>query len=250
MTSDLFWYLEMKQAGKFLPYTSPAAADVPAEFRDPDGAFTTVRIPVVVLAYNSKLLKPGELPERWKDLAEPRWKNRLSIGSPFEVATSFFTVAMLSRTFGWDFFRSLRKNELVAEGGHASVLSRLETGERTLGVLTLDALLKAQAKGSPARVIYPLDGVIPVPCPLALLKSSEHPEVAKKVYDWFFSTLAQNVIVRAGSYSPIPKIVSPDRTRPWNELKLQMMPYSPRILGELYPARDQIRARFSELVLH
>ncbi|MGK5081794.1 hypothetical protein WDW37_00690 [Bdellovibrionota bacterium FG-1] len=49
LTSDPFWYLELKKASRLLPYDSVAAREVPKEWVDPDHAFVTCRIPVVVM---------------------------------------------------------------------------------------------------------------------------------------------------------------------------------------------------------
>ena len=51
--------------------------------------------------------------------------------------------------------------------GNVSVITRIETRERPVGVVLLENILKAQAKGSPVKAIYPTDGGIPVPSPIA-----------------------------------------------------------------------------------
>jgi iron(III) transport system substrate-binding protein len=248
LTSDPFWYFELKQNGKLLRYESPAAKDVPVELKDPDHAFVTVRIPMMVLGYNSEALKPEELPQTWKDLSQAKWKDKISIGSPLESGTSFTAVALLSKTFGWEYFAELRKLDLVAAGGNSSVITRIETHERPIGVVLLENILKAQNKGSPVRAVYPKDGSIPVPSPIAILQTTKHPELAKKIYDWFFSQVAQTAIVHSGMYSPLPKFASPANAKSWTEVT--RMHWSPALLAQLYAARDQIKAKFSEVVLH
>jgi iron(III) transport system substrate-binding protein len=250
LTSDPFSYVDLRVQGRLLAYSSPAAAKVPAQYSDPDGSFTAVRLHAVVLGYNPKLLSPRDLPERWSDLTQPRWKNRLSMGNPLESSAHFMAVAMLSRLYGWDFFSKLRALGLVAENAGTAVVSRLESGERPLGVLPLENILKAEGRGSPILAIYPLDGVIIEPGPIAILRDSEHPKTAQKVYDWFFSAAAQNAFVHAGMYSPLPGAASPDRARPWRDLSLQLLKYDSTIREEIFRERDRIRGRFSEVVLH
>lgn len=250
LTSDPFWYLELKKAGKLIPYKSPAAQGVPAHFADPDGAFTTVRIPVMVVGYNSESIKEAELPKTWKDLADPKWKTKLSVGNPLESGTCFSTVALLTKLYGWDYFAQLRKLDLVSAGGNSSVITRIETRERPMGIVLLENILKAMKKGSPVRPHYPQDGVIPVPSPIAILQNTEHPEIARKIYDWFFSEAAQKAIVSSGMYSPLATIPSPDKAKPWKELEGNMVKWSNEILNEIYASREQIKAKFSEVVLH
>ncbi len=250
LTSDPFWYQELKQSGKLLAYDSAATKDVPSELKDPDHAFVTVRIPLMVMAYHSESLQPDQLPKSWKDLTLPRFNKKLSMGSPLESGTSFTAVALLSRLLGWDYFKDLRKQDLVAAGGNSSVITRIETREKILGVVLLENILKAQAKGSPVKAIYPEDGSIPVPSPIAIMKSTQNPEVAKKIVDWFFSEAAQRAIVKGGMYSPLDKIESPVNAKPWAEVKRQMLPWNSKILAELFSSRDQIKTQFSEIIAH
>jgi iron(III) transport system substrate-binding protein len=248
LTSDPFWYLELKKSGKLLNYQSPAARGVPTQFMDPDGAFSEVRLPVMVIGYNSAALQPGEIPKTWKDLINPKWKGKLTMPSPLESGTSFTSVALLSKAYGWDFFKELRKQDILAAGGNSSVITRIETKEKPLGIVLLENILKAQSKGSPVRPIYPEDGTIPVTSPIAILQDTRNPEIAKKVYDWFFGEDAQKAMVKSGMYSRVSGIPAPANAKGLGEQK--MMPWSPQILQELFDERDAIKTKFSEVVLH
>jgi iron(III) transport system substrate-binding protein len=250
LTSDPFWYLELKKAGELLPYASPSARDIPAAFRDPEHTFTEVRLPVMVMAYHSGVLKEDEIPKNWKDLADPRWKKKLAMPSPLESGTAFAAVALLSKKYGWDFFQALRANDILAAGGNSSVITRIETKERPLGIVLLENVLKAQSKKSPVRPIYPADGTIPVTSPIAILKDSRQPELAKKIYDWFFSADAQRAMVKSGMYSRVEGITAPLNARALPELSRSMMPWSAQVLEELYGERDSIKTKFTEIVLH
>jgi iron(III) transport system substrate-binding protein len=250
LTSDPFWYYELKQNGKLLPYKSEAAKNIPSDFTDPDAAFALVRLPVMVIGYNSEALQADELPKTWKDLAQPKWKGKIAMPSPLESGSSFTAVAIHSHLLGWDFFKELRKQEILAAGGNSTVITRLETRERTLGIVLLENILKAQAKGSPVRPIYPEDGVIPVSSPIAIMKDSAHPEIAKKIYDWFYSEASQKAMVRSGMYSLIPGIDSHNLAKPIKDLMPRMAKWTPELLKQLYGEREQIKAKFAEIVLH
>jgi iron(III) transport system substrate-binding protein len=249
ITSDPFWYFELKQAGKLLAYDSPAARTIPAKFHDPDHAFVTSRIPVMVIGYNPEAVGVSVWPKSWKDLRGPAWKDKISLGSPLESGTSFTAVALLSKMFGWDYFADLRRLDAIAAGGNSSVIQRIETMERPVGIVLLENVLKAWGKGSPVRPIYPTDGVIPIPSPIAILKDTTHPDEARRIYDWFFSQEAQQVIVHGGMYSPVPGMESPENAMPWAELEKRLQPWSPVLLKELYSARESIKTRFSESML-
>jgi iron(III) transport system substrate-binding protein len=250
LTGNPLWFEEMRQKGKLLPYDSAAAKELPSAFRDPANTFAAVRLTAMIMGYNPAFLKPGELPERWKDLTAPRFDRKVSMPSPFESAATMTAIALLARDYGWEYFASLRKQGLVAEGSHSSVITRIETGERPLGILPLEVILRINRSKTVVKPIYPLDGAIIVPGPLAILADTERPEVAKKIYDWFFGPDAQSAMVRGGAYSPFSKIVSPDGARPWVELANQVLKWEPTSLAQLLSGRDRVKARYSEVVLH
>jgi iron(III) transport system substrate-binding protein len=247
LTSDPFWYLELKKAGKLASYESPQAREVPAQYVDPEHYFTTVRHCVMVIGVNPEASMPG--PDGWKALADPRFKKRLSMASPIESGTTFTAAAMLARAFGWEWFGELRRNEIVAAGGNGSVINRMETRERPVGIVLLENILKARARKSPVTAIYPVDGAIAIPSPIALTADSRHPELARRVYDWFFTEEAQRAIVHGSMYSPIARMPAPEGAVPWSELAPKMMKWDAQVADEIFKQRDAIKARFSEVVL-
>ena len=252
LTSDPFWYQELKEAGKLENVQSAAAAYVPKDYADPEGAFATVRLCTMVIGYNSKLISAADAPKSWKDLQDPKWKGKIAMGSPLESGTTFSAVALLSKKLGWDFFRNLREQDVLCSGGNSTVLNRIETGERPVGILLLENILKAEGKGSPIRPIYPRDGVIPASSPIAIIKGTHQLPAAKKVYDWFFGVKAQTAIVKSGMYSFHPEVPAHKRAIPLAEAFPSggdLMPWSPAVLQELFRTREEIKSKFSEIVL-
>ena len=104
LTSDAFWYLELKSKGHLMVYLSPLHSRVSTDFRDGDGFFSTIRMPVAVIAYNSEAVARDKAPTSWADLTSPTWKGKISMGSPVESGTAFNLVAQLSRKKGWPYF--------------------------------------------------------------------------------------------------------------------------------------------------
>ena len=250
LTSDPFWYQDLKARGALLSYQSPAAAQVPTEWQDPDHAFTTSRVPVMVIGAHEKIVGEADAPKKWPDLLEARWKGKISLGSPLESGTTFTAVALFEKAPGWSFIEGLRKQEAISAGGNSAVLNRIESGERPLGIVLLENILKAREKGAPVRAIYPEDGVLPIPSPIAITAKTAHPEAAKKLYDWFFSPDVQNEIVASGMYSPLPGGATPPGGKPWSELAGAAVKWNPSLLKELVASRDGTKSKFQTLWLN
>ncbi len=246
LTSDPFFYAELKNRGLLLPYESPAAAAVPAALRDPDHAFTTLRLPVMVLGVNVDALAEAERPRRFADLAAPAFRDLVSMGDPGKSGTNFTTVASLVRRSGWELIEGWSENGLVAAGGNSSVIRRLESRERPVGVVLLENLLPRIREGAPLAIVYPEDGAVPVPSPIAILASTDRPELARRVYDFMFSEPMQAAIVAGHMYSPLPDHPAPEGAPPLSDMKLQ--PWDHAFLLWVTGRRAEIQQRFRAIL--
>ena len=244
LTSDPFFYAQLAEAGHLLPYESPNAKDVPAGLKHPH--FTTVRVPLMVIAVNHDKLPRAEHPTSFADLADPRFKGKLAMGDPAKSGTTFTTVAAWVRKYDWPFIEKLKANDIVSAGGNSSVLREVESGARPVGVILLENLLPSLEKGAPITVVYPSDGAIPVPSPAAILKHTDTPDLAKQVYDFLFTEAMQREIVAGFMYSPIPSNAPPAGGKPWNELAL--FPWDAEALRWVTKERGAIKTRFRTIL--
>ena len=73
------------------------------------------------------------------------------------------------------------------------------TGEKDAGIILLENLLQAreQNPGAPIEIVYPEDGAILVPSPIAIMKTTAAPAAARRVYDFFLSDAGQSALVEA-----------------------------------------------------
>ncbi len=242
MTSDPFYYAQLAAAGHLLPYDSPAVATVPASLKDPAHHHATVRVPLMVIAVNHERLAADQHPRSFQDLTDKRFAGKLSMGDPLKSGTTFTTVAALVRKYGWPYIEALRKNDVLSAGGNSATLNRLETGERPVAIILLENLLPSLKRDAPITIIYPSDGAIPIPSPVAILKSTTKPVLAKKVYDFLYSKAMQDAVVSGYMYSPLPAHAAPEGARPWKDLVLHT--WDAAALTWVEKERDAIKKRF------
>lgn len=204
MTSDPFWYARLDQQGHLQPYLAPNVLEIDRALVDPQGAWVTSRLSLVVMAANESLV---DRPRRFGDLAAPEWKDRVTVPDPLASGTAFTWLAFVVRDHGWPLVDGLARNGLVAAGGNSAVLGRVETRERPVGVLLLENLLAAP--GSPAEAVFPEDGAVLVPGPIALTTDCRNPTAAKAIYDLVLSPEGQAVIVGGNMYAALPSMPPP-----------------------------------------
>src|SRR5438093_8240369 len=86
--ADVFWSNEpirtlvLKRNAVLAPYTSPAAASIPAAFKDAEGYWTGFSARMRVIAFNTKLVSSADAPKSVFDLADAKWKGQVAIADP------------------------------------------------------------------------------------------------------------------------------------------------------------------------
>lgn len=246
MTSDPFWYHELKNTGHLLPIDSPKAQNVPASLRDADGFWITNRIPVMVLAYNRNAGVPA--PASLMALADPKYRGKITMGDPLKSGTNFTAIAVLARTYGWAFIEKLQANDIMASGGNSATLRRVESMEYPVGIVLLENLLAAQRKETDVDIIYPQDVLISIPSPIAVFKSTKNLEAAKRFCDFAFSEAGQKAIIAGFMYSPLPDFAAPEGANPWNTIEARFFEWNEEIIADIAARREEIKQKFTEIM--
>jgi iron(III) transport system substrate-binding protein len=198
MVADPSYYLTLKEQNLLLKYDSPNRKDVKIN-KDADGYWTGVRISNMIIAYNTSKVK--EPPKTFKELTDPKWKGKIAMPSPLLSGTAYVAAGELSSKYQWKYFEDLKNNGLVVEEGNSAIQNKLLRGEYEAVMILEENILKMAAKGEPVKVVYPEDGTIVIPSPIAIFNTSKNQEAAKAVLDWFLSKEGQEVIVKGWMHS-------------------------------------------------
>ena len=201
LVADPSYYLKLQEQGLLLPYKSKEDANVISE-KDKDGNWYGVRISNMIIAYNSNKLKAEEAPKNWTDLTDPKWKGKIAMPNPMLSGTAYVAVGALADKYGWEYFDKLKANGLRVEEGNSAIQNKLLTGEYAAVMILEENILKlANTKKEPLKIVYPTDGVINVPSPIAIFKETKNPEGAKALVDWWLSKEGQQAVVKGWMHS-------------------------------------------------
>jgi len=245
MVADPSYYLTLKDKGLLLQYDAPNRKDVIAN-KDKEGYWTGVRISNMIIAYNTDKLKPEEAPKSFKDLLDPKWKGRIAMPSPLLSGTAYVTAGTLADRYGWEYFEQLKKNGLKVEEGNSAVQNKLLTGEYLAVIILEENILKMAAKGEPVKVVYPEDGTIVIPSPIAIMSTSKNQEAAKAVLNWWLSKEGQEAIVRGWMHS-VRADVDPPKGAPPLKTFAEKAPVPN--WEKLAKENEQIKEKFRAIVL-
>lgn len=248
ISSDRFWYEDMASQGKLIAY-SPAGTDKVADFfKHPEAYYTTLSFPVMVIAYNSEAVSDADAPKSFKELADPKWKDKASSGSPLASGTNFTTVAFLAEKYGWDYFAGLRKNNFISEGGNSGVVRRLQSKERPVGVVLLENILRLKTSDPRIKFVIPSDGAVIQSNVLAIVKKETDQALAKKVADWLFSSEGQQAMARSFMYPSVTGEKAPEGAPEFSEIQKTAKPWSREFIAETMKDREEIKNQFSKIV--
>ncbi|TMH45107.1 MAG: extracellular solute-binding protein [Betaproteobacteria bacterium] len=202
--------LEMLQReGLAQAVKSPHLADIIPAAKQPHGEWVGTRLNVYALAYNTKAVKKDELPKRYEDLADPRWKGRLGI-----EADDSEWLAGLAAQFGEahvvELFKNIvQKNGISVRRGHTLLTQLVVSGEVPLA-LTVYNYKAEQFKNDGAPIDWFVIGkAVARPNGVAVMKRAPHPHAAVLWYDFELSEEAQRVLAKRDFVPTNRKVETP-----------------------------------------
>lgn len=246
--SDRFWFEGMALKNKLLKHSPKNSEKVISTFKNPDEFYSAVSYPVMVLAYNSEVITDKEAPRTFKELSNPKWKGKVSLGNPLASGTAFTSVAFLFKSYGWEYFKELRKNEIMAEGGNSGVVRRMQSKERPIGIVLLENIMRLKASDSRIKFVIPDDGAIIQSNILGIVKKEGDQVLHKKIADWFFSEKGQQAMSKSFMYPAVSGSSPPVGVPEFSSIEKTAPVWSKAFLTEILDSREKIKNEFSKII--
>ncbi|MFI5000009.1 MAG: ABC transporter substrate-binding protein [Reyranellales bacterium] len=215
-SADASHFLPWKRQGWLAPFVSEAVArDVPAGMADADGMFCNQRTLLCPIAYNTKLVAPGDAPKGYWDLLEPKYLGRMVKGHPGYSGTIMTATQQTARELGWSYFERLSKQKILQGQSATEPPKKLEAGERAIAVDGSDyQFWMARERGAPIEVVYAIEGTPLITNPMGVFKSAPNPNAARLLASWIMSAEGQQFIVTLSGQYPANRQVKPKAGRP------------------------------------
>ena len=227
--ADVIWSIgaELLEANTDLleAYQPKESAMIADAFKSKGGAWIPYTGILNVFVVNTKKLKPEEYPKSWADLAQPRFKNLVSMadaeksGSAYMQLNTFLTIYG-DNPVGWEKFKAVFKN-LNISASSGAVPRFVNDGEAVVGITLEDNAYLYLKGGGPVAIVYPEDGTSAIADGMALVKRAPNPEAGKAFIDWALSAATQKLAVQELGRRPIRKDGQPlGALKPLGEIKL------------------------------
>jgi len=179
-------------------YTPKAVDAWPAELKSKDGTWTALNIFYWTAAYNTDLVKPGDVPKTYEDLLDPKWKGKiawtydLTPGGPPGFVHNILST--MGQEKGMAYLKAFARQEPVTiPGAQRVVLDKVISGEYPLCVMILNyhAAISMKA-GAPVQWLK-MEPLIQTMSLVSITGGAPHPNAARLMVEFMLSEEGQKV---------------------------------------------------------
>lgn len=169
-----------KSMGLLEPYKPLGWDAVYPEFKDPDGAFTAVKL----FSFSNTVVNSitdDQAPREALDYLEPRFKGQLVLTYPHDDDAVLFQFYRIVSTHGWDYMDKLMQQDVQWIRGTVPDARTVQAGDKVATFTAAGSLIP----GPTARFILPkTDTFLVWPQMAAIFRDAKHKEAARLYISW------------------------------------------------------------------
>ncbi len=193
-----------------VPVDSPAHADLQPGSVPAHKQWAATLLSVWVQAYNTKLLKPEDLPKSYADLLDPKWKGKLGIEAKDQDWFASVVDVMGGGDKGLKYFQDMvATNGMSVRLGHTLLTNMVVSGEVPLGLTVYNYMPEQQKKKGAPIDWFALEPAIARSNAVGIARNAPHPNAARLFYDYLLGEEAQRHFVSMDYVPSNTKVQSP-----------------------------------------
>ena len=194
--------------GLLQPVDSPALAQMLEGTVPPHRGWAPQFLNVFVQAYNTQAVRRDELPKRWPDLLDPRWKGRLGVEAK---AGEWYCALAKSAGADAEVLRRVgAKNGWSVRSGNSLLANMVVSGEVPFALAVYSHMIDdARQQGAPVDWIA-LEPMIGRSNGIGVSRRPKHPAAALLFYEYSLAE-GQEILARLNYVSPLKS--APSRFR-------------------------------------
>jgi iron(III) transport system substrate-binding protein len=215
------------------------SANIPADFRDPDGQWFAITSRARVVYASKDRVKDGEV-TTYEDLTDPKWKGRICTRSGTNAYNLALTSAVIANhgekaAQGW--LEGVKANlARKPQGNDRAQVKAIFAGECDISVGNTYYMAKMladpdqQAWADSVRIVFPTfegGGTHMNVSGIAMTKAAPNKENALALMEWLSGDVAQKIYAEAnGEYPVNPNLTASDLVASWGEFNPDDTPLS------------------------
>jgi iron(III) transport system substrate-binding protein len=210
---SLAYVAQLSEQQMLVPLALPEAAPYPAQTKSDFWVATDTQF--YIAGWNTNLVKKGEEPKSFEDLANPKWKEGL-MGEPrdYQLLIGFAKRKYNSLDKAVDLFKKIAANQVQFHKGHSQLVEFLVAGQRPVCFTCFSHHFPPRMKkGAPIQPLL-AEGAGEVGGVVSVLKGAPHPNAALLWSRWAISEEGQRVYAEAGETPAHPNVEPREKVRP------------------------------------
>ena len=193
-------YTELKPRGYVVPVLAPSTLEKGVWRLDPATAFPKdrdwlfINMPLRPSFFiNTRLVPPGEEPNGYQDLLNPKWRGKIVIQFPWSGGTGSGWFRSVYRALGLDYMRALAKQVALLAGTN-DVPDAVVRGQYPISIAASPARGRQLVQeGGPVRFIQPKEGSHMAVQGVEFIANAPHMNAAKLFFHWFYTREGQSI---------------------------------------------------------
>jgi iron(III) transport system substrate-binding protein len=223
-TTDITLTDQLAQKGVFRSYKVPGFGGIEPVLRDDGGRYYSIIRSIELIGVNTAATKPGDVPAKWTDLLDPKWKGKIGFATIDAGGTAYGLYFFLRQKFGVDYWKRLAAQQGRVGLSAAPVATDLARGETSVAIDPASSLQYVAATGAPVKIVAPLEGVPSFDISGGITSTAPHPHAAEVWMNWITSkrgaaaigATAAYGILRGEATPSIPGVTMPPEDKIYN----------------------------------
>jgi iron(III) transport system substrate-binding protein len=217
--SSLPYTMQITEQKMLEPLAIPETAPYPPSLKSDFWVATDTQF--FIAGWNTNLVKKGDEPKNFEDLANPKWKDKLmGEGHDFQLLVGLAKGKYKNDDKAIDLLKRIALNQPEFHRGHSQLVEFLVAGQRPVCFTCYAHHFPPRVKkGAPIQAVLS-EGIGEMGGSVGILKGAPHPNAALLWARWVASEEGQRVYAQAGETPAHPHVDPIEKVRPANAYML------------------------------
>jgi len=237
-------FVRWKKDGALLKFKPDGWSQIQPAFKDPNATFVGVAVNAHPYAYNSKKLRPAEVPKSALDFLKPQFRGKIVSAYPQDDDATLYAFYSITRKYGWKYWDRYMAQQPNFIQGHLGVARAVSAGDSLATLDTIASIsLAEKADGKPQEIAYSRTDPLPIwPLTAGIFKQAKHSYAARLFLTWYLSVENQAAL---GTWSVRSDVKTPPGLKRLTSLRV-VNDYRAFVTNT--KQLEALRARFAALV--
>jgi ABC-type Fe3+ transport system substrate-binding protein len=211
-------FVQWKKEGVLAAYKPDGFEQVMPNLKDPDGSYVALSANAITYAWNTRLVKPEDVPKSALDFLKPVFAGKLISVYPHDDDAALYLFHLIVQKYGWSYMDRYMANKPNFIQGHLPVARSVAEGNNAATLDATSSVWPFKRAGQPVEVAFSEIDETPVfTLTGGIFKDAPHPSAARLYLSWY---LAKDQQSRLGTFSPRTDVPPPEGFRPLTSYKI------------------------------